>query len=140
MLHIHQITNFVFPQPFDGAVASRKPDGTVFEGNFKRGAPHGYFRCKASNSTPFSSFSDTSTPLETWSSLAVLCGESSTEFAGAPSPGEDFSSPPTTNSPGPWSPFSTLTAGDHLEKFCWTSGDGFSTAHVSKLVTHFYLL
>ena len=31
-------------QPFDGAVASRKKDGTVFEGNFKRGAPHGYFR------------------------------------------------------------------------------------------------
>jgi len=31
-------------QPFDGPVVSRKPDGTVFEGNFKRGTPHGYFR------------------------------------------------------------------------------------------------
>ena len=66
-------------------------------------------------------FADTSTPLETWSSLAVLCGESSTGFAGALSPGEDFSSPRTTSSPDPPSPFSTPTAGD-LGKLCWTSG------------------
>ena len=36
----------LYPQPFDGPVVSRKPDGTVFEGNFKRGTPHGYFRSK----------------------------------------------------------------------------------------------
>ena len=68
----HQIINFLVAQPFDGAVASRKPDGTVFEGNFKRGAPHGYFRWKkAYSSTPITSFAGTSTPSETWSSLVV---------------------------------------------------------------------
>ena len=38
-------------------------------------------------------------------------------FVGDPCLAEDFLSPPITNSPGPWSPFSTQTAGDHSENY-----------------------
>ena len=70
------------------------------------------------HSTPLSlTLAGTSTLLETWSFLVVLCEAWSTVFAGDLYLEEDFSSHRIIDSLGPWSPFSTLTAGDHSKKY-----------------------
>ena len=74
----------------------------------------------ARRSTPLTltlTLAGTSTPLETWSSLVVLCEAWSTVFAGALCLEEDFLFHQIIDSLDPWSPFSTRTAGDHLENY-----------------------
>ena len=112
-----------YPQPFDGPVVSRKPDGTVFEGNFKRGTPHGYFR---SDNFPKSylifPFADTSTLLETSSSSVALFEASSMESVGDPFLGEDFLSPRITSFRGAMSSFSIQTAGEEFMRMKLSGG------------------